>query len=203
MADTTTSCTSEQDLYKDVKYCKGQKNNPGLRSYAYFIKRSNVVTFPTKKGSAATTLEEIAKLVGDFVLAADKKWSKIELIPDKNNFSIDSVGQFPTKVFKNTVTIIVPGTNEEVTGLAAQLNNDDCLFLVPTRNGKFRLVGNEEYNCDVKPKLESGSGAEDANSTSMEITVNDDIPCPFYPGKIATNEGDISGADGKAIVVTP
>ncbi len=200
MAAQTKPCTNEQDIYKDVDFCRGSRTYPGLRPYGYFIRKRNIVKWPTRKGSQATTLAEIATLDGDFVLVADKKWNKIDLVPDENEISSESVGSYGSKCFNNTVTLIVPGTEEEATGLAAQMNNDDVVFLVPQRNGKFRLIGNDMFLVDVKPNLGTGKKTEDANQTTLTITVTDEIPAPFYPGKIETNDGDISGKDGNVVV---
>lgn len=204
MDTTTTACSDEKDLYKDVKFCKGKKSLPGARAYAYFIKKSNIVTWPTRSGSAAASLDAVSKLVGNFVLLADKKWSKLDLVPDQQHIQAEQVGKYGSKMFNNTFTLVVPGTEEEATGLATELNNDDVVFLVPQRNGKFRCAGNEDFTCNIAPSLDSGQGSDDTNATTLKITIEDEIAAPFYPGKIETNEGDISGADGKLITaVTP
>jgi hypothetical protein len=200
---TTSACTDEKDLYGDVLFCKGKKSLPGIRSYAYFIKKKNILTWPTRATSTATTLAEIAKLVGDFVLVADKKWNKIDLIPNLQQVQSEQVGQYGSHLFKNTGTLVIPGTEEEVTGLASELNNDNCVFLVPQRNGKFRMLGNEEFDCEIKPGLDTGKGSEDTNATTLTITIEDEIAAPFYPGTIVTSGGNISGATGKAVTTTP
>ena len=139
----TTACTDERDLYADVKFCKGKKSLPGVRPYAYFIKKSNVLGWPARNGAAAENLAAISTLAGDFTLAADKKWSRLELIPDENQIQAEQGGPWGSRYFNNTATLLIPGIEEEATGLAAELNNDDTIFLVPQRNGKFRLLGNE------------------------------------------------------------
>lgn len=203
MADTTsTICADEKDLYQDIVYCRGKKSLPGLRSYMYIIKKSNITTWPEKQIDSATDLATVATLKGDFVLDADKKWAKVELVPDQQQVVSEQVGQWGSYMYKNTYTGVVPGTEEEATGLATMLNNDNCVALVPQRNGKFRLLGNEEFDCLFKPGLDSGKGSDDTNATTITIEVEDEIPAPFYTGKIETNEGDISGADGKLITTS-
>lgn len=198
MANTSV-CADEKDLYTDVRFCRGKKSLPGTRAYAYVIKKSNVVTFPTSQVSSATSLSEVATLKGDFVLDADKKWARIDLIPNQQQITCEQTGQWGSRVFTNTATLLIPGTEEEATGLATELNNDNCIFLVPQRNGKFRLIGNEQFDCDVKPGLDSGKSSDDTNATTLTVTVEDEIAAPFYTGKIETNDGDISGADGSEI----
>lgn len=207
MADTETTtttsvCADEKDLYQDVKFCRGKKSMPGARAYMYIIKKSNIVTWPTRKGSAATSLAEVATLAGDFVLAADKKWARVELIPNQQQVVSEQAGQWGSYVFKNTATFVVPGTEEEATGLATEVNNDNCVILYPQRNGKFRLLGNEMFDLAIKPGLDTGKSSDDTNATTLTAEVEDEIPAPFYVGKIETNDGDISGADGSAITAS-
>lgn len=194
-----TTCTDERDLYADMKFCRGKKSLPGIRAYAYCIKKSNIVKWPTKADSDAADLAGIATLVGNFTLAADKKWNKLELIPDQNEVNSEPVGTYGSKMFTVTGTLVIPGTEEEATGFAAEANNDDLVYLIPERNGKFRLVGNKEFNTTTSAALASGKGSDDTNATTLTITVEDEIPAPFYPGTIETNDGDISGATGEAV----
>lgn len=195
----TTTCTDERDLYADMKFCRGKKSLPGFRAYAYYTKKSNIVKWPTKADDDAADLAAIATLVGNFTLAADKKWNKLELIPDQNEVNCEPVGSYGSKMYTNTGTLVVPGTEEEVTGFAAEANNDDLVYLIPQRNGKFRLLGNKEFNTTTSAALASGKGSDDTNATTLTITVEDEIPAPFYPGTIETNDGDISGATGEAV----
>lgn len=192
----TTTCADDRDLYADLPFCRGQKSLPGMRPVMYFIKKSNITTWPTRAGNAATSLAEIAKLVGDFVLAADKKWNKVDLARDQQQVTSEQVGQWPSFLFKTTATVVIPGTEEEVTGLISELNNDDVVILIPQRNGKYRCLGNESFNVAVKPAQDTGKTSDDANATTLTIEIEDEIPAPFYPGVIETNDGDISGADG-------
>ena len=55
------------------------------------------------------------------------------------------------------------------------------------------------FESDVKPALSTGEGIDTVGGTNIEINVTDVCPAPFYPGKIETAEGDISGATGKPV----
>lgn len=205
MADTTTTtvaCSDEKDIYADVPFCQGKKSLPGTRNHVYMIKKKSIKTWPTLPGSAAASLDKKAVYVGDFVLLADKKWRKIDLVPNENQPKSEQAGNWGAHVFTNTAPLLVPGTEEQVTGLITELNNDNNVFLVPQRNGKYRVFGNESFDCEVKLSQDWGKGTSDTNATTLEITVSDECPAPFYPGKIETSDGDISGADGKPITAT-
>lgn len=199
MTGTTKICADDRDLYEDLPFCRGQKSLPGMRPYMFLTRKSNITAFPTRADSTAKSLAEIAKLIGDFVMAADKKWKKIELLPDQQQITSEQIGTYGSYLFKTTATVVIPGTEEEVTGLISEINNDDMVVLIPQRNGKFRCLGNEMFTVKVKPSQDTGKGTEDTNATTITIEVEDEVPAPFYPGKIETTDGDISGADGKPV----
>ena len=178
-------CTS-RDLYADVLHCTGQINMPGTREHVYYIRREDIVTWPAKGN---TSLATIVTMSTDFVLAADKTWKKLSLVPDANSFVCEQQGSWGSKTFNNSVTVVLPGIQEEAAGLCAELNNDDVVFLVPQRDGKYRLFGNEAFQCTINPKQESGAAAaSDSAQTTLESSVTDETPAPFYTGEIAVEE---------------
>ncbi len=50
----------------------------------------------------------------------------------------------------------------------------------------------------MTPSQESGSSETDSAGTTINVSVTDEMPSPYYLGKIETEDGDISGADGSA-----
>ena len=174
------------NIYADVLHCAGEVNLPGTREHCYFIRREDIVTWP-KKGNA--TLADVVTMKEDFVLASDKKWNKISLVPDANSFKCESQGNWGSKTFNNQVTVVHPGTKEEAAGLCKELNNDDVVFLVPQRDGKYRLFGSEAFQASITLRQESGAAAaSDSSQTTLEIAVTDECPAPFYEGEIALPE---------------
>ena len=195
----TSPCTSIIDVYSDVPICPGDTSYAGLQPKGYFIRKSDIVSFPKLKGKAAASLKDIATLDGEFVLALDKKWHLIDLSEEENDFVAKPVGAYPNQLWDTEAHLVVPGTAELQTGLAATLLNDDTVFLLPTREGKFRLFGCQNFRAKVVPELNSGKKIEDTNTTSLVVTSRDFVPAPFFTGKITTEAGDISGVDGSII----
>lgn len=187
------------NIYTDVKHCVGQANLPGTREFVFMIPREDIVAWPEKGklDDASATLASIVTITGSFVLAADASWKKLTLSPDTNSFNSESQGNWGSKTFNNTVTVIHPGVNAEAAGLCAMLNNDDVVFLVPMRDGRMRLFGNEMFQATVNPKQESGAAsAGDSAQTTLEISVTDETPAPFYEGNVVLSNGSvISGRD--------
>ena len=194
-------CT-DIDLYANVKKCAGKTNLPGIRERVFFIKKSNITTWPTiaKPTAEGATLSTIVTATGNFGLAADSKWKELDLTPDASSFQHETQGNPGCKTFNNTLALIAPGTDEEVSGLIAMLNNDDVVILAQQRNGKFRIYGNESFHTDFTSQQGSGTAvASDSAQTTINVAVTDEIPAPFYAGNIVFDGGTISGTDGKPV----
>lgn len=196
-----TKCTSADSIYGDICFSPGKKSLPGVRGYVYGIAKRDIMTWPTIGAEAPKALADVAKYTGDFVLATDKKWHKIGLIPNESELQVESQGSFGSKTFKVTGSAVIPGTEEEVSGYIAQANNDEMVYLFIQRNGKARLVGSEAFTPELSLSQATGKATTDANSTTISAVADDEYPAPFYPGKIETEDGDISGATGLPIVV--
>lgn len=195
-----TKCTSADSIYGDICFSPGKKSLPGVRGYVYGIAKRDIMTWPTIGTEAPKTLADVAKYAGNFVLATDKKWHKIGLIPNESELQVESQGSFGSKTFKVTGSAVIPGTEEEVSGYIAQANNDEMVYLFIQRNGKARMVGSEAFTPELSLSQATGKATTDANSTTISAVADDEYPAPFYPGKIETEDGDISGATGLPIV---
>ena len=193
------TCT-DIDIYADIEHCTGQVNLPGTRNHIYMLKRNQVVKWPAVPTTNVADMEDYAKLTENFGLASEAKWTKLSLVPDANSFTAESQGNWGCKTFNNTVNAVMPGVQAEAAAFFALVHNDDTIFLVPQRDGTYRLFGNEMFQVTVHPKQESGAAAGDSAQTTLEISVTDDRPAPFYEGEIVTTEGKISGKDGKPVV---
>ena len=196
-----TKCTSANSIYGDICFLPGKKSLPGVRGYVYGIAKRDIMTWPTIGTEAPKTLADVAKYAGNFVLATDKKWHKIGLIPNESELQVESQGSFGSKTFKVTGSAVIPGTEEEFSGYIAQANNDEKVYLFIQRNGKARMVGSEAFTPELSLSQATGKATTDANSTTISAVADDEYPAPFYPGKIETEDGDISGATGLPIVV--
>ena len=84
--------------------------------------------------------------------------------------------------------------------VGCQGSSDEFFYLVLMSIGKFRMLGNETCATDGKPKQDSGEGVSGEFGTTLEITVTDTCPAPFYAGKIqldATNYIDAATGEKK------
>lgn len=188
-------------MYESLSWCDGQTTLPGIKQRVYFIPKSKILKWPVlPKIKDAKTMAELATYKGDFVLAADEKWRALDSLDTKSNVTSESQGDKPSRIALNKSTLKHAGTDEEATGFARQANIDNLVYLVQQRNKKFRVIGSDEFDADTKVSQALGEGYTGEAGTTLEIEAPDVCPAPFYPGKIETEDGDISGADGSAWV---
>lgn len=197
---TTNPCASTA-LYESLVHCKGATVLPGLRPHIFYIPKSDIVTFPTPPNTVPSggTMGALATISENFVLAADAKWKKIDIVASASNVNSESQGEAPSKTFNNTGVFKYPGNNAEAAAFCRQANADDIVYLWPQRDGQYRVLGNPMFETNTTPAQESGSSETDASGTTINVAVTDTMPSPFYTGKIETEDGDISGVDGSPI----
>lgn len=186
-------CTTDVDLYENVEFCQGSASLPGIRPHMYLIKRANILTFPKVQGDEAASLEDVAVIKGNFVLAADTKFVKIDLVEGESEPTCENQGNEGAKSFNNQVSFVVPGTQKKATGLIAKLNNDDVVILYPQRDGAIRVIGNEMFRVQLTLGQNAGRSVTDSSQTTITASVSDVNPAPFYEGTFATEDGNIDG----------
>lgn len=189
-------CTA-QDLYKSVRRCPGTRVMPGIRPKFFFISKALILAWPTiPDASAIKDPAELAEYIGNFTLQSDAKWHSVDLVDMKSNISSETQGEAPSATFLNKAEFVVGGTDKEISGLSAQIINDEVIGLVQQRDGRVRVLGCEAFAPKITAAQASGTTATDACTTTLSVEATDFAPCPFYPGKIETEDGDIKGADG-------
>jgi hypothetical protein len=189
---------SAKTLYESLRFCPGETTMPGLRPEAYAIPKSQILKFPTRKkpGDTGATLGGLVTCTTDFTLAADAKWFAVDIVTTASNVKAESQGEYPSKSFLVSATIKYAGVDEEATGFCMMANIDDLVYVVRQKNGKYRIIGNEMERTETKPAQDSGMAVTDASGTTLEISVSDTSPAPFYTGKLVTEDGTIDCSTG-------
>ena len=193
-----SECTIN-NIYDDLSFCKGKTVLPGLRPKAYYIPKEQIVKFPTlpEVDAEGATMESIATYSGDFVFQADAVAKRIDILSPASNITSASQGEKPSKTFANSATLKYAGNNEKAVGFCRLANTDDFVYFIQQRDGKFRVLGNEAYETNTNPSQDSGMAETDASGTTLEITVTDVCPAPFYSGKLLTSDGTLDCATGQ------
>jgi hypothetical protein len=159
------------------------------------IPKRDIVQWPTLPETVVNNIEELATYTGAFVLANEKKWLKIQVLVDKSPVTSATQGGKPSKTFLNSATFVHPGVEEVATAFCRLANNDDYVYIIQTKPGKYRVIGNDMYQTDTNPSQTLGGAATDEMGTTLEVTVTDICPAPFYTDIIETVDGDINAPE--------
>ncbi len=191
-------CSNEKTLLKDVKFCQGKKSLPGTKKRVYIADIRDILSFPTKpvRTGENFSLENVPVLTGAFTMAQGKFFVQVDIINNNGKISVEPQGSTGSRTFKNTYTGNAPGTEEEITGLIAELLNAEIIAVVPTRSGKFRVIGSEDFPAEINPSQDTGQAVTDANQTVLEIVADDELPAPFFTGTLPISEGSLNCSSG-------
>jgi hypothetical protein len=177
---------------QSLDWCDGKINLPGIRTNVYYTPKRDIVSFPTLPETYVTQMGELATYVGNFVLAEGKKFQTMSVLVDKSPVTSESQGAKPSKTTLVKATFVHPGTEEKATAFCRLANNDDYVYIVQTKPGKYRVIGNDMYQTETNPSQNLGGAATDEMGTTLEVSVTDIMPAPFYTGVIETVDGDIN-----------
>jgi hypothetical protein len=186
------TCTSIQ---KSLGWCQGTPELPGVKRRIYFIAKSFIVGFPQLPRDELGRSTS-AVLVGDFVLMADATWKYIDILPDKSQLTSEAQGELPSQTQLNKLVAVHPGVGKEASAAAAYINNTDNVFIVEDMKGNYRVLGNDKWTTKATVAQDLGQGATGTTSTTINVEATDEVPAPFYVGKLDTEDGEIDCATG-------
>ena len=186
------TCTSIQ---KSLGWCQGTPELPGVKRRIYFIAKSFIVGFPQLPRDELGRSTS-AVLVGDFVLMADATWKYIDILPDKSQLTSEAQGELPSQTQLNKLVAVHPGVGKEASAADAYINNTDNVFVVEDMKGNYRVLGNDKWTTKATVAQDLGQGATGTTSTTINVEATDEVPAPFYVGKLDTEDGEIDCATG-------
>lgn len=193
---------SNTALYDSLKYCKGKTILPGIKQHGYFIPKDDIVKWPTLATAAKNAVTELSVYDGSFTLLADKKWYRIDFTQNKGSISWEAQGDLPSRTFLNKATLNHPEIDEEAAAISREMLADDLVYVIPQRDGKWRVLGNEAFPTDTKPQGTTGEGTSGDVGTTLEIEVTDVCPAPFYVGTLETVDGTVDCSTGEVTAAT-
>ncbi len=204
-------CSAVLQFNRSLRFCKGAPLAPGIKPHIYAISKSDITTWPTRPSGTPSEdgLDSVTNgyvLSDNFVLAADKAWHRIDLVENVGTLHWETQGGQYSRTFKADFEVRFPdATDPQAAYLQYRAVNDDVVYLVPSRTGKYYLVGNPLYRTETTANATFGEGVDaDDNGAAFAVECTDIFPPLHYSGNIVTeNEGTISGATGNPVVVTP
>jgi hypothetical protein len=178
---------------QSLEWCEGKTNVPGIHTDVYYIPNRDIAKWPALPEDYTMNMGEMATYEGSFDLVPGKKWLKINVMDDKSPVTAESQGSKPSKSTLVKATFVHPGTEEDATAFCRLANNDDYVYIVRTKNRKYRVIGNDMYRTDTNPSQNLGSApTDDSKGTTLEVSVTDVMPAPFYTGVIEAVDGNIN-----------
>lgn len=181
-----------------MEYCRGEVKLAGLYTELYYAPKSYIATLPDlpKLTDTSMTMDKAGTISTDITMATDKVFLKIDLLEDASEINAESQGDEPSKTFNNTAEFKYPGTSAAAVGFCRLANLDDIVYIVRERSGNYRILGNNLFHTNTKPKMASGKAFSDEFGTTLEIEVTDIAPAPVYTGKIVLAGGSIDCSTG-------
>lgn len=181
-------------LQQSIGWCEGTPEPAGIRRRAYYIAMSDAIDEPKipvdENGRPISSI-----LDGNFTLAADKTWKYIDFLPEKSQFQSDPQGDYPNQTQLDKLTLVHPAVGPEATNACAYINNTRCFFLFQDRKGRWRLVGNKDYESKNTVAQDLGQGVTGSTSTTISVEASNLVSAPFFNGTIVTEDGEITITD--------
>lgn len=184
-----------QLLLKSMKWCQGRTVKPGIRRRAFAISADQILKWP------AVTRDELGRatsslLKGNFELVEGAKFAVIEHLPAKASFKSETQGEYPSQTFKVSASLIYPGVGQEAADATARFLNSNCVFIIEDMDGKFRVIGSQDYDSVITSSRDNGQGPTGSAGTTINIEAAMDVDAPFYEGEIPTEDGVINESAG-------
>lgn len=177
--------------YDNLDWADGAVNIPGVRPIVFFCRKSDIDVWPTFAAAPASDEEEVT-YVGSFALVAGKTWKRMAILEDKSPVTSEPQGELSSRSFLNKATIKVPLSKKKATAFAKRANNDDLVYIVQEKTGEYRVIGNEMFRTSTAVSQALGGAPTDERATTLEVSVTDMSPAPYYEGSIVTDDGDIN-----------
>ena len=187
-----TICSTIQ---QSLAWCQGTPELPGIKRRIYYISKDQIVSWPTLTYDSLGRLTSAA-YSGSFVLAADATWKFIDILPDKSQLTSEAQGEFPSQTQLNKLVAVHPSVGVDASALSAYVNNNDCVYIVETVKGQYRIVGSDKWQVKSTVAQDLGQGATGTTSTTLNVEATDECPAPFYYGEIVTEDGVINENSG-------
>ena len=160
----------------------GQTIIPGTKGFFYLACACDITTFPGFV--ATTTVGDKLQLDGDIVLAAGKKFAKIEITTETGRIKHNGVGVKGSKNFTNSFDYKTPKS------LASDewhdANPNGCFVaLIPQKDGSFRVIGNKDIPAFMEvADADGGADNGDAAEWTAQIMDKTGRVAPYYTGAI-------------------
>ena len=95
----------------------------------------------------------------------------------------------------NKATLSYPKFTDDIRAFAKFASNGDFVFIVK-HDGKYYVIGCDDYRATVTPNGDSGDSAGSAKGVTIEIECPDVTPLPTYVGTLDLSDGSLNCSTG-------
>ena len=136
--------------------------------------------------SEATSVEELVTISEDHTFTAGKGFTKILGIEENNGLTITMIGGKGRRLFQNTLTVVVSGSNASLLGFLRRVKNGKFIVLAEEfGNGNMRQIGSKRLAATFEG-IEAALEAVIEGNNSVTLTIQDKSkwPAAIYTGAI-------------------
>lgn len=169
----------------NIPYTIGKTNGSGIGKTVYYTPAANIDAWPTITDDLddAANVAGYIGYTGSFTLAPGKYFIKCYNVQGEGSVTAEAIGERDSKMFENHLSIRFPKMTDEVMTFVNAVVNGDGVFVV-WHDGAWRVIGNENYRCDVTPNVTSGDAAGSSKGVTIEAVCPDYKALPKYSGDI-------------------
>lgn len=172
--------------FSDIDFNIGSVNPSGISDELYYINKASIVTWPTIQNdiASATTDDSYTQYSGNFTLAASAYWHRLYNTQGKGKLSWEYQGETDCKVPVNKAEFSYPKITNSIRSFAKFAANGDFVFIAK-HDGKYYVIGSEDYRATVTPTGDTGDAAGSAKGVTFTVECPDVTPLPTYVGTLA------------------
>lgn len=177
---------------EDILFEGGSKNLSGIKTIAYWCKKSDIATFPNLPASP-TALAELVTITDDFVFNEGKCFKQFYTTLEAGEIVSTREGPTDHGGWRNKATLAFPRNDSSGLGAAALATNGEFVIIVKEpATGNYRLIGNDYCTGARVMDGEAKSGKQLTESKGVVITFYDvaNEPACIYTGEILTTPAE-------------
>ena len=177
----------------------GGVNPSGIGSTIYRIAKKDILSWPSidnDPDATGATLKGLACYEGNFSLATDPHWYKLNSTQGKGKCTYEVTGETDCKMYTNKASFSYPDLTAEALAFSKVSANGDFVFIAKAA-GRFHVIGSPDYRAVIAPNGDTGDAAGSAKGITLEVECPDVTPLPLYEGNLVLADGTLNCATGE------
>lgn len=177
---------------KNMRWADGKANPSGIGSKIFYIRKSEIKTWPNLKDEIASPTDEVT-YEGDFEMIAGKTALEIYSTQGVGTVTFETVGEKDCKGINNKLSGSYPDLDDAAVAFVKNEVNANGIFIAKHFNAggipKWVVIGGQHYDPEITFTGESGAKMGDTKGLKFEVTAGDAVALPRYTGLITLDDG--------------